>query len=111
MEVREGGQTLADRVTEAARALGFERIGFCPATPFVEGRERLDRWLGGGLHGEMAYLTGDHRADPRALLPEAKTLIVVALPYPSPVVSVRRSKNGEIAPYPRGSDYPPVIRT
>src|SRR5690242_16915188 len=75
---------LAEVIVDAARQLGFGRVGLVP----IEPPRRLalyQAWLDAGHGGEMAYLAApEHlaaRGDLRALLAEAKTLVVVALPY------------------------------
>src|SRR5687768_16066937 len=71
----------AERLRAAALAAGFVRLGFAPTGRFAAGAERLERWLNAERHGEMAYLAGADRAAPQNLLAEARTLVVVALPY------------------------------
>lgn len=106
---------LATRVRDAALALGFARVGFCPVERFDAAAERLERWLASGFHGEMGYLAGGDRADPRALLAEARTVVVVALAYPAGSAALRASAAGaplvgSIARYARGADYHGVIK-
>jgi hypothetical protein len=72
---------LADAIRDAALALGFARVGFCPVEPFGDAGAALERWLAAGRHGDMAFMAGEGRANPAALLPGARTLVVVALPY------------------------------
>jgi epoxyqueuosine reductase len=106
-------EALRDLVVASARRHGFHRVGIVPIEPGR--RTDLYRdWLAAGHHGEMAYLaTPEHlagRADPRALLAAARTVIVVALAYgkdaPPPPGGVR----GLIARYARGTDYHMVVR-
>lgn len=102
---------LARRIGDAAHALGFARVGFAPVEPFAEARAALEDWLRAGRHGEMAYLTGPaDRADPRALLAEARTLIAVALPCPAPADAPASGLRATIARYARGDDYHVVLR-
>lgn len=113
----------AGRVRQTAQELGFVAVGFAPVERFSAAALALETWLQRGNHGEMAYLAhGPDRADPRALLTEAKTVIVVGLPYgPSPaeqLVALRRSatadqtmpRRGTIAGYAVGADYHLVLR-
>lgn len=101
-------------VVAAARAAGFHRVGIVPVAPTARA-ELYGAWLAAGYHGEMAYLATDEhragRADPRALLPGAETLVVVALAYggapPAPGVDTVR---GDIARYARGTDYHLIVR-
>ncbi len=110
-----GSEQLANAVAQAARELGFARVGFVPIQPFELAGERLRDWLAEGYHGTMGYLaTGGNRADPRALLPQAKTLVVVALSYtgPSSLIPLqRRPERAEISRYARGQDYHALLKT
>ena len=94
-------------VCDLARELGFVRAAIVP----IEAPRRhalYTSWLAAGHAGEMAYLA---RADLRALLATAKSLVVVALAYdradPIPVDALLR---GRIARYARGEDYHLVMR-
>jgi epoxyqueuosine reductase len=109
---------IAERIAAAARELGFARVGFAPATPFSEAATRLRAWLASGYHGDLSYLeNGGERTDPRALMPEAKTLVAVALSYaePAPGVALRADRDGPalagtVARYARGEDYHLVMK-
>jgi epoxyqueuosine reductase len=105
---------LATHVAKAAADLGFARVGFTPADPLPTDAARLREWLGHGYQGSMGYLQAGPRDDPRALLAEARTLIVVALSYALPA-RVRRSKNGDalvgqVAGYAQGGDYHLILK-
>jgi epoxyqueuosine reductase len=110
-------RSLADRIRDAALALGFARVGFCPVEPFEQGARALADWLAAGRNGEMAYLAGE-RSDPRALLGEARTLIVVALAYgaqpgeaqPASGGSALVPLTGLVARYARGADYHELMK-
>jgi epoxyqueuosine reductase len=102
---------LPGRIRDAALALGFVRVGFSPVERFDGDERALAAWLAEGLQGEMAYLAGESRANPRDLLAEARTVIVVALPYvPPPAASTERRLLGTIAGYATGGDYHAVIK-
>lgn len=109
--------TLADQIRTAALELGFVRVGFCPIEPFPEASAALSDWLAAGHHGDMAYLAGTPRGDPQLLLPSARSLIVVAMPYARPQPRAREDRStglvplsGLIARYARGADYHHVLR-
>jgi epoxyqueuosine reductase len=101
-------------IAAIARELGFARIAIVPIEPPRRHALYTD-WLAGGHAGAMAYLAApDHvapRADLRALLATARSLIVVALAYsrtdPIPSDALLR---GRIARYARGEDYHLVMR-
>lgn len=113
-----GPAPLGDQVKDLALSLGFAKVGFAPARRFEEAAQRADEWIRAGLHGEMAYLEPvAPRAEPCELLPEARTLIVVALAYGgSAVVPLRRSEKdpttlaGTVARYAVGEDYHHVLK-
>ncbi len=108
---------LGRALAEAAVALGFARIGFAPIERFERGALALEQWLESGYAGAMSYLAGaGDRADPRALLSGARTLVSVALPYSaerSDLVPLKgrdgRTLVGSIARYARGDDYHPLL--
>lgn len=111
---------LGAAIRDAAIGLGFARVGFSPIEPFESAGRALDDWLRQGLQGEMGYLAGEARHEPQRLLPEARTLIVVAMAYGSDNSegSLERSHDkarhlpltGQIARYARGADYHSVLK-
>jgi epoxyqueuosine reductase len=109
----------ADRtraIADAALELGFVRVGFTRAERLNEAGRKLRTWLASGFHGELDYLAGpEDRADPTALLPDAKTVIAVALSYAPPPTLLRKGRDGpvlegSIARYARGEDYHLVMK-
>jgi len=103
----------AKAVAELAKELGFHRAAVVPIEP-PRRHALYTSWLADGHAGGMAYLAQpEHvgqRADLRALLASAQTLVVVALAYdrvdPIPVAAL----TGKIARYARGEDYHLVLR-
>jgi epoxyqueuosine reductase len=109
--------SLSRRVLEAATNLGFARVGFTPIAPFTEAKHHLRDWLGAGHQGALGYLSApEDRGDPLALLPAAKTLVAVALPYTGGPLPLRRSRDaaaplvGTVARYAVGADYHRVLK-
>jgi epoxyqueuosine reductase len=104
---------------ELAHQMGFAHVALAP----VEAVERHDlflAWLAADRAGEMHYLRRDAaaRRSPAALLPEARTVVCVALSYAHPVPDEDRDMDrdgparlrGQIARYARGEDYHLVLR-
>lgn len=94
---------------EKARELGFQSCGVCaPDAPNHLASYR--DWLAKGYHGSMSYLVrhAELKTDPRQLLPEAKSLVAVALNYNQP--NPKRAGSPRIARYALGRDYHRVIR-
>jgi len=90
-----------------ACSLGFARIGVAAADALDKEAVALHEWLAQGYAGEMAYMAKQpaRRADPQQLLPNAKSIIALAMPYaPEPY-----GEEVRIARYARGRDYHTVI--
>jgi len=111
------GTALRERIRARARALGFDTIGFARAEAHPD-EERLRAWLDAGRHGTMGWMARDpsRRADPRAVLEEARTVISLAIGYyrgdwPAQESPAQDSPaHGLIARYAWGRDYHKVIR-
>ena len=102
-------------IEELARQSGFELAGVASALPLEEaGYYR--QWIAAGYAGEMGYLTdrrADVRADPRKLLPSAKSIICVGKLYNGPEPYSTRLDSNELAwisRYAWGDDYHDVMR-
>ncbi len=67
----------------------------------------LNSWLESGQHGEMGWLERnvDVRLDPRQLVPDARSVIVVADRYDGSPDADLPPRSGRIARYARGRDY------
>lgn len=98
---------LTDFAKAEALRLGFSRVGVTTpdAPPHID---VYDKWLAAGRHGEMAYLETDRarhrRANPREILPECESILVVATNY-----LPERHSPGGIAAYAVGDDYHEVL--
>ena len=96
-----------------ARELGFDLCGIAPAAGHPELTFFRD-WLARGYAGGMSYLerSADQRADVRAVLPSAQSVIVTATvyntdrPYSTECADAARA---QIARYAWGDDYHDVI--
>ncbi len=94
-------------VKSEALRLGFSRAGITTPEPPPH-LEIYEKWLKEGRHGEMTYLESDRarqrRADPRRILPECASILVVAANY-----LPNAKKNTGIAAYAVGDDYHDVL--
>jgi epoxyqueuosine reductase len=79
--------SLTQAVKAEARRLGFELVGVTTPDPPPH-TDVFQRWLAAGRQGEMAYLESERsrqrRADPRQILPECRSILVLAARYPTP---------------------------
>lgn len=103
-----GDPLLARLRTEALR-LGFAAVGVAPIDRLADGAARLAAWSAQGFDAGLDYMRGADRADPAALLPAARSVIVAALAHPTPT-PLGRSARGSVAAYARGTDYHLVMK-
>jgi epoxyqueuosine reductase len=97
-----------------ARRLGFDLAGVTSPEPPTH-LDVYEGWLAAGRHGEMAYLASEtarqRRADPRQVMPECRSILVLAARYPAPLPYTRIPVDrpgvplGRIAAYAWGADY------
>jgi epoxyqueuosine reductase len=91
-----------------AHDLGFTLAGVTSPDPPPH-IEAFERWIRSGRHGEMTYLAADRsrvrRGDPRLILPECQSILVLATNYAQPGLG---SSPG-IAAYAQGMDYHEVL--
>ena len=104
------GQLVREAIRERALADGFDAIGFAEARLGAEARDGLREFIARGYHGDMGWLAGteERRADPRALWPEARTIIVLGVNYApedDPLGSAGDPDTGVVSVYARGRDY------
>src|SRR4030081_1677588 len=80
---------LAADVKQRARDLGFDLVGIAAADP-SRYRDYLRQWLDDGQAGTMEYLSRrfDERVDPKTYVPDAASVICVAINYHVPVEPV-----------------------
>ncbi len=103
---------LKQRIINKARQLGFFLAGVTTPEPPPH-ISTFENWLAQGHHGTMNYLAEERsrtrRADPRAILPECKSILVLATPYNPPAREKGTGDKGQVASYARGNDYHNVL--
>jgi epoxyqueuosine reductase len=104
MDARE----LTRRIKYAAAELGFDAVGIAAAEPLEDEHARYMRWIEQGMHGQMQYMerNSEVRHDVRHIVPNAKSVIVVAKNYFTPF---EHGEVGKIARYAWGDDYHDVL--
>ena len=106
---------LKDRLAERARAEGFCAMGVCAPDAIPEAPARLRRFLDEGHHGQMAWMAERTawRGDPRALWPEARSVVMLAMSYApdhDPLEDLARPERGAVSVYASGRDYHDVVK-
>ncbi len=104
---------LKETIKEKARQLGFILAGVTTPDPPPH-YSTFENWLAQDHHGTMGYLATERsrtrRADPREILPECKSILVLATPYGPPLpMGERLGVRNSIASYAQGDDYHNVL--
>jgi epoxyqueuosine reductase len=107
--------SLTDQVKEEAQRLGFQLVGVTAPDPPPH-YAVYEAWLDSGCHGEMGYLASERarqrRADPRQILPECQSILVLGMRYPTPELIAKPDSaglDGRVSSYAWGNDYHEVI--
>ncbi|MGQ0671592.1 MAG: tRNA epoxyqueuosine(34) reductase QueG [Hyphomicrobium sp.] len=108
--------SLKAEIVSVARALGFDGVGV--VRPDVTGAagERLRHFLSEGWHGDMDWMQrhAERRADPRALMPDVRSIVMLAMSYApeaDPLDILFQKSRGAISVYAKGRDYHDVMKT
>jgi len=106
---------LKARLTERARAEGFAATGICRPEAIGRAGARLADYLARGRHGQMGWLEerSHWRADPRAMWPEVRSIVMLAELYTpdfDPLAVLDRPERGAISVYSRGKDYHDLVK-
>lgn len=101
---------LKDDLKRYAESLGFERLGVTSAQSLTRDEKFLESWLEAGRFGEMDYMNREpqKRAQPKAHLPSAQSVISMAMNYYTGEPK-RDVGEGKVARYAWGKDYHKVI--
>jgi epoxyqueuosine reductase len=98
-----------------AAALGFDACRVAAPEVIVRAPVRLAAWLADGMQGEMGWMaeTAARRADPRALWPGVRSVVMVGMnygPQENPLDALARKSSGAISVYARHRDYHDVMK-
>lgn len=106
--------TLKKDIIQYSEEIGIDQIGFASADVFSELKARLKAREG------LSYASGfekgsiEERTEPRRLMPEAESIISIALAYPSripsPPKSTKEERRGIFCRASWGMDYHHVLR-
>lgn len=97
-----------ERVLELALETGFDQAGIAPLAPPPD-LDRLERWLEAGRHAGLTWMERDlpRLADPSALLPGGRSILVVGLGHSRAPVEFEGGLR--MARYAAGRDYHNVV--
>ncbi len=102
-------------LADAARAQGFDSIGFARPDSIPHAGAYLKAFLADGAHGEMDWMARhpDRRANPQVLWPEVRTIVILGINYgptDDPLAILAEPSRGGISVYAQGDDYHDVIK-
>lgn len=97
-------QEIKTLLAKEAAQLGFEAFGVTSIEVSLR-HEYFEKWISEGKHGEMSWMDNMRRLDPKAVLPEAKSILCLGMNYRQEVPE----KRYRIAQYALGSDYHKII--
>ena len=103
--------SMSNKIKAEAKRLGFFACGIAKAEPVEsETAYAYHQWLAEECHADMEYLANniEKRLDPTALMPEAKSIICVALNY-TPKQYLPDTEY-QFAAYAFGQDYHDVMK-
>ena len=94
-------------VIQKAKSIGFDLVGFAKADILTDEIEKLEDWLKLGYQGGMSYMERsiEKRRDVSQILPDAKSIISLALNYYTPHQYSNNKHKGKVSRYAWGKDY------
>ena len=102
-------QDLKQSIKDKARQLGFFLAGVTAPEPPPH-YSTFENWLAQNQHGTMDYLATERsrarRSNPLEILPECKSILVLATPYTTPKENKSQAR---IASYALGADYHDIL--
>jgi len=109
------GTGLKQAIQQEARRLGFVLAGVTTPEPPPH-LSTFEAWLERGRHASMGYIEREgaraRRADPRLILPDCKSILVLAVPYSNPKTASAPDEagpHGRVAAYAWGDDYHVIL--
>src|SRR5690625_5125395 len=106
--------TLKEEIIAYSKEIGIDKIGFASADVFSELKHRLKQQEKQGYASGFEKGSVKERTEPSKLLPEAQSIISIALAYPSkiknPPKSTKEDRRGIFSRASWGTDYHVVLR-
>jgi len=98
-----------------AEKLGFDAFGVARPDVLGVAASRLREFLADGCHGDMEWLqtTARRRSDPRQLMADAKSTIMLGMSYApeqDPMEALAQRGRGVVSAYAKGRDYHDVLK-
>ena len=105
---------LKEKIREKAYEIGIDKIGFASAEPFYELEESIKEQHSKGHQSGFEHKILEERIYPKKIFDNPKTIISIALAYPSTIKDepkrIRGERRGEFARASWGRDYHFILR-
>lgn len=105
---------LKEELIAYSKSIGVDKIGFASADPFLQLKDRLQTQQRLGYQSGFEESDIEKRTQPKRLLEGARTIISIALTYPSkmknPPKSTKEERRGVFCRASWGKDYHDVLR-
>lgn len=86
---------LKEEIIEYSKQIGIDKIGFAASDPFIEMKNLLMRQEALGYQSGFEHKNIDERTHPELIFEEPRSIIAIALAYPSKMTNPPRGKRGE----------------
>ncbi|MDL4840398.1 tRNA epoxyqueuosine(34) reductase QueG [Aquibacillus rhizosphaerae] len=107
-------ETLKEEVINYGKQIGIDKIGFASVDEFTELKSRLKLQQESGFKSGFEKGTIEERTEPTRLMPEAQSIIAIALAYPTKLKdapkSVKGDRRGNFCRASWGKDYHHLLR-
>ena len=106
---------LRDAIRAEALALGFDSVGFGPASIPQRNTARYQSFVAQGEHGTMDWMERrlDQRSDPQTLWPDARSTVIVGLNYgpeDDPLKRLSQPARANVSVYAENRDYHDILK-
>lgn len=104
--------SLTDRIKSKALELGFSKVGVTRAVELEQEGRLLREWLSRNYHGTMEWMARnfEKRISPQEVLPNARSVVSVAMNYYTSLQHVSDPAIGKISRYAWGDDYHDLMK-
>jgi epoxyqueuosine reductase len=106
---------LEEWIKERALAEGFDAAQIAAPDAAIEAGAKFHAFLAAGFHGGMDWLESKsgRRADPRALWPQVRSIVMLGLNYGpqcDPLEVLAQTSHAAISVYAQGADYHDIVK-
>jgi len=107
-------EQLKQEITDYSKKIGIDKIGFAAADVFGELKERLRRQQALGYQSGFEKGSIEERTEPERLLPEAQSILSIAIAYPSRMKDnpkgTKQDRRGIFCRASWGTDYHVILK-